>query len=172
MIACGNLRFVNEIVAPPFSPVEVQVLDICVRIAQFIGLPKSIGEIYGLLFLSPVPLPMDILAERLHLSKGSASQGLKYLRSYEAIIISYVAGDRRDHYVAQTDLMKLVGGFLRARIEPGIADLGERLQQIEEQAAHLSPSEKKLLQERLTKLRQWQRQAQKTFPLIATLLGK
>ena len=47
--------------------------------AKIVGLPGSVGEIFGLLFASPKPLTMADLVERLHISKGSASQGLKML---------------------------------------------------------------------------------------------
>ena len=52
------------------------MIDVFVRAASLIGLPRSIGEIYGLLFCTPQALSFDELVERLQISKGSVSQGL------------------------------------------------------------------------------------------------
>jgi HTH-type transcriptional regulator, glycine betaine synthesis regulator len=158
--------------APGLKTAEVPLIDICVRIAQFIGLPKSVGEIYGLLFVSLEPVPLDGVIERLNLSKGSASQGLKQLRAYGAIKPSYVPGDRRDHYVAETDLKKLLEGFLRERIEPGVIDLAERLVRLQEDFAKMPARERAVAQERVDTLRLWQRQAQRVLPLVNGFLGK
>lgn len=157
--------------APALAEREVELLDICVRIAQFIGLPKSVGELYGLLFVSAEPLPLDMFVERLQMSKGSASQGLKQLRALGAIKPSYVAGDRRDHYVAETDLNKLVGGLLRERIQPAVADLAERLQRIQGHEARNATPGQKALQERLVMLQSWQKKIEKILPLAETFLG-
>ena len=43
---------------------------------KVLGLPKSVGEIYGSLFISREPVSLDDLVERLGMSKGSGSQGL------------------------------------------------------------------------------------------------
>ena len=53
--------------------------------AKILGLPKSVGEIYGLLFASPKPLTMLDLIDQLGISKGSASQGLRMLRALGAV---------------------------------------------------------------------------------------
>ena len=46
------------------------MIDVFVRAASLIGLPRSIGEIYGLLFYAQA-LSFDELVERLQISKGS-----------------------------------------------------------------------------------------------------
>ena len=55
------------------------------EIVQLFGIPKSVGQIYGLLYASPKPLGFTAIVERLEISKGSASQGLQLLRSLGAI---------------------------------------------------------------------------------------
>ena len=114
--------------APPqLSTMETAVIDVFVSAVKLIGLPKSVGEIYGLLFSSPLPLALDSLVRRLSISKGSASQGLKVLRSVGAVRLVYVAGDRRDHYAAETELKKLVAGFIREELQPRLDSGTERL---------------------------------------------
>ena len=86
--------------AARLNPVEVDIIHLFVQLSRALGQPPSVAEIYGLLFISPNPLPQDDFIERLNLSKGSASQGLRYLLDLGAVRTVYVAGDRRVHYEA------------------------------------------------------------------------
>ena len=73
--------------AKPNTLVEIerQVVSLFADGVRVAGLPRSVGEIYGLLFVSAEPLAMDDLVVRLNISKGSVSQGLKFLRTLGAI---------------------------------------------------------------------------------------
>ena len=73
---------------------EIATIDSFVRAAALIGLPRSIGEIYGLLYCSPDPLTFDDVEIRLGISRGSVSGGLKTLRQLGAITLHYVPGSR------------------------------------------------------------------------------
>jgi len=113
------------------TELEVEMLEFFVRVAQLLGQPRSIGEIYGLLYLSPEPLSMDAIVRRLKISTGSASQGLKQLRGLRAVKTVYVPGERRDHYVAEEVLRKVVTGFIQEEIEPHIQSSRERIERME-----------------------------------------
>jgi DNA-binding transcriptional regulator GbsR (MarR family) len=152
--------------------VEVEVIDVCVRMAQFLGLPKSLGEIYGLLMVSPQPISMEAVIERLKISKGSASQGLKQLRAFGAVRMSYVAGDRRDHYVIEMDLARFLSGFLKERVESGVLDLAERLTRLHGLSQQTATEHKHVLQERVRRLQTWQTMIQKTLPSLERLLAQ
>src|SRR6059036_3718107 len=104
--------------ALPLNPLETEIIDLFVQLSRMFGQPRSLAEIYGLLFISARPLAMDDLIERLRLSKGSASQGLKFLRNAGAVRMVYVAGDRRAHYEAVAELRNLSTRFLREQIVP------------------------------------------------------
>ena len=67
------------------KPIESEFIDYVSEAVKVFGLPKSVGEIYGLLYASKAPLSMDDLIGKLDISKGSASQGLKILRSINAV---------------------------------------------------------------------------------------
>ena len=70
---------------PSLEPVEIEIIQLFVQFSRALGQPRSVAEIYGLLFVSHRPLAMDTLIERLNLSKGSASNGLKYLEDLGAV---------------------------------------------------------------------------------------
>lgn len=160
------------IVSPKsFHALEIESIDLFVRIAQFIGFPKSYGEIYGLLFTSSIPLSLDDICERLGMSKGSASQGLKALRGVHAVKITYVPGDRRDRFELEGNIRLLMQGFIQERLEPGIRDLGMRIESLSIKVDALQNGEKKRYNDRLGKLRNWHKQAQKIMPAMERLLG-
>jgi DNA-binding transcriptional regulator GbsR (MarR family) len=102
----------------PLSPLQTEIIDLFVQVSRLFGQPRSLAEIYGLLFIAPRPLAMDDLIEQLNLSKGSASQGLKYLRNIGAVKMIYVPGDRRVHYEAVAELRNLITRFIRDQIVP------------------------------------------------------
>jgi DNA-binding transcriptional regulator GbsR (MarR family) len=156
--------------APVLRPVDIETIDICVRMAQFLGLPKSLGEIYGLLMISPNPVPMDEIIERLKISKGSASQGLKQLRAFGAVRMSYMAGDRRDHYVIEMDLARFMRGFLKERVESGVLDLAGRLSRLDELVTETPPAQRVLLRERVAQLQSWQKLIQQALPTMERML--
>src|SRR5271163_1760562 len=98
------------------GPVEMEVIRLFVQVSRVLGQPRSLAEIYGLLFVSHRPLDMDRLITQLQLSKGSASQGLKYLQDLGAVRAVYIAGERRTHYEAVAELRNLVGRFFSRQI--------------------------------------------------------
>ena len=100
------------------SALERQVIDVFVDGVKVIGLPKSLGEIYGLLFFSPHALSLDDVVRKLKLSKGSASQGLRMLRELGAVKEAQTHGSRRTLYEPDVDLKRLVGGFIREQVRP------------------------------------------------------
>lgn len=153
------------------TEVEVGVIDFFVSAVKVLGMPKSIGEIYGLLFVSPEPLPLDTLCQRLTMSKGSASQGLKVLRAFGAVKGVYRGGDRRDHFTAEIELKRLAAGFMREQIQPRIVHGEERLNRLSELADMLpANNEGDFQRDRLAKLGRWSDRGREVFPLIGGLL--
>ena len=88
------------------------------RLCQMLGLPRSTGQIYGLLYLSPKPLSLDDIAELLSISKASASTGTRQLAAWQAVKEVWVPGDRRDHYEALGDLRELLRAGYRNFFQP------------------------------------------------------
>ena len=106
---------------------EKAVIDLFLNASNSFGLPKSYGQIYGLLFCRDQPLAMDEVVEILKISKGSASQGLRALRQLGAVSSVFSSGQRKERFVAEIRLRELVSGFLREQADPhlekGIARL-------------------------------------------------
>jgi len=149
---------------------EREVIDLFVNLANLLGLPRSIGELYGLLFVSPVPLSMDELMARLALSKGATSQGLKILRSFGAVRAVYMDGDRRTHFTSETELRKLVAGFLKEQVQPHLISGRERLERMQRLIRGLPDDERPWLEQRLEHLAHWRRRADRLLPLALRLI--
>ncbi|MEM8549456.1 MAG: hypothetical protein AAGF10_01570 [Verrucomicrobiota bacterium] len=155
---------------PPLLEWEASMIDIFVRAASMIGIPKSLGQIYGLLFCSDRPLPMDEIMQKLSISKGSASQGLKTLRGIGAVKPVYIVGDRRDHYTCEIKLRRLVGGFLSDQVNPHLASGSDRLDVIEAAIERENPSNVQHARERLKTLRSWHAKTNMILPAVQKFL--
>lgn len=138
-----------------------------------LGLPKSLGEIYGLLYVSQQPLTMLDLIEKLSISKGSASQGLKMLRTLGAVHEVSLEDDRKTYFEANCELKKLVGGFIRQEIRPHLKSGKNKLAQLESQLAEIDdPEERAFYEEKVTRLKRWSSQANLMLPLLQKFLGE
>jgi HTH-type transcriptional regulator, glycine betaine synthesis regulator len=157
--------------ASRLEPVEVEVIHLFVQFSRALGQPRSVAEIYGLLFVSHKPLAMDDLIERLNLSKGSASQGLKYLQDLGAVRTVYAGGDRRTHYEAVTELRNLAGRFLRQQILTHLSDSESRLDHITSAAQKLSGEQRKFVTARVKTLRNWEKNGRRMLPFMLKILG-
>lgn len=152
------------------TPFEVDTIDLFVRVASLFGISKSIGEIYGFLFVCPSPVPFEHVRERLRMSSGSASQGLRLLRGLGAVRTVYVAGDRRDHYIAETGLRKLAAGLLRDKAAHNLGAYEEKLARLVRLSADLPSSRRTLLRERVRTLEHWHARAASVLPYVVQAL--
>lgn len=155
------------------SPIQQQVVDFFVDGVRVLGLPRSIGEIYGLLFITPNPLSLDDLVEKLGISKGSASQGLRTLKTLGAVREANSINDRRTYYEPATELKRLVGGFIREQIRPHLDSGKSKLQQLQETAnLTTDPIERAFIDERIERLESWMKRGKLVLPLLQKILGQ
>ena len=149
---------------------EIESIDFFVRMMSMLGMPKSVGEIYGLLYFSPSALSMEHIVKHLGISIGSASQGLKTLRSLKAVRTSYVPGDRRDHYLAETEFRRLFSNFIKEEIMPHMDSAKERIEQMESSLPPLSKEAEEFYKIRIEKLKRLTRAGGRLLPALAGLL--
>ncbi|MGC4016366.1 MAG: hypothetical protein QM755_17860 [Luteolibacter sp.] len=155
------------------DPLERLVVDVFVDAVKVLGLPRSIGEIYGLLFISPVPLALDDLVERLGISKGSASQGLRALKGLGAVREVELNGGRRTYFEPAVELKRLVGGFIREQVRPHIESGKQKIGKLAEAASgEQDPARREFLEERVERLENWLKRGGMVLPLIQKMLGQ
>jgi DNA-binding transcriptional regulator GbsR (MarR family) len=146
------------------------------RLCQRFGLPRSTGQIYGLLYLSPSPLSLDDIADMLSISKASASTGTRQLLGWHALKQVWVPGDRRDHFEATGDLHDLLRTgyekFFRPKLDRSVSKLDHLLVCLEadRKAGLLTKDEHAFCKERLAHMRSLQARVQKLLPLAEKFL--
>jgi len=152
------------------SELEKEVIDIFVRIAGVLSLPRSVGELYGILFISPEPMCIDDLMSKLKISKGSTSQGLKILRSFGAVNPVYMAGDRRDFFTAEAELRRIVAGFVNEQVRPQVNSGKDRMARVKELLEQEEAGRKEFIAERIERLQGWQKRANALLPFALNFI--
>ncbi len=170
----GDLVLVEEeveedVVAQEF---EEGVVGIFCDLAELFGNPRSVGAIYGLLFSSEEPLSLEEICFRLEISRGSASQGLRMLEGFGAVVREKSAFERHARFWAKMELKSLIAGFLRERVIPKIQSSRSNLEFLEKVVEEMGEEEKEGASFRLGRIRQWYDRADAFFPLMRRLLGE
>ena len=88
------------------------------------GVNRSVSQVHALLYLSDRPLHAEEICDTLGLARSNVSNALKELQGYGIVRRQHVAGDRRDHFAAETDLwdmlMKIAFERKKREIDPTI----------------------------------------------------
>ncbi len=148
----------------PLQPHEIELADFFVRMAGILGVPRSVAEIYALLYVSSGPVDFDHIQGRLGISKGSVSQGLKFLRDHEMILSVKEKGARRERWQPTPSLAASLVTLLRSQVLPALEQAQPGLQRVlgDAQARGAQPE----VIERLTRLNRWNSRALELAPLL------
>ncbi len=109
------------------------------------GVNRSVSQVHALLYLSDRPLNAEEICDTLGLARSNVSTALKELQGYGIIRRQHVMGDRRDHFVAETDLwemlMRITVERKKREIDPTLlvlSDLSAQLEGREDVPAHIA----------------------------------
>ena len=167
------------------SAFEDECVEFFAEVVQIFGIPKSVGQIYGILYASPCPLSFSDIVARLGISKGSASQGMQLLRVLGAIIEADRSSTElrgmidtgmlhtnRVVYEPELSLRRLVNGVLRERIAPLTSTSSERLRRLRVLAGERwDEGERNFYVSRARQLGTWQRRLKAVLPVLGILLA-
>jgi DNA-binding transcriptional regulator GbsR (MarR family) len=158
---------------PVTEEIREGLMEAMGRITSFWGFSKIMGQLYGLLYLSPKPLTLDEMAESLSISKGNVSINIRALERWNMVKTVWVKGDRKDYYEAEPDFWKIVKGVLREREKKEFdlaLDSVSRLLHKSEQAQKLAKNtETAFAIERLKKLEDFIQTMDKLVGVLLTL---
>ena len=108
------------------------------------GANRSVAQVHALLYLSDTPLDAEAITHALGLARSNVSTALKELQGYNVVKRTHIPGDRRDYFVAETDLwdlfMAITAERKRREIDPTIsklADLKSRMAANDALPAHI-----------------------------------
>ena len=149
------------------STPEDSILNLCVKLCSILGLPKSIGLIYGTVFVSAKTVEAGEICNKLKISRGSVSQGLRFLKELGAIRSEGLNGNRAEHFVAEEHLRRAIENFVTQKIGPAFEELGQEVIRLEKDPANPLPLD---LQEKLETIRRWHSHGQLLLPLVTGFL--
>jgi DNA-binding transcriptional regulator GbsR (MarR family) len=156
---------------------ESGLVEIFADLAELFGNPKSYGQIYGLLFASEEPLSMEEIAQRLDISQGSTSQGLRQLEAFGAVVKARHNGSRQALYTAKLEMKLLISGFLKERVIPRLESTEARVKALRASlSSHSLKSQTQVsslssARFRLDRVAKWHRSARTILPLARKILG-
>ncbi len=95
------------------------------------GINRTVGQIYALIFVSPVALNADEIAEQLEFSRSNVSMGLKELQAWRLVNLRHLPGDRREYFDAPAEAWEIFRTLAEERrrreIEPTLSMLRNAL---------------------------------------------
>jgi DNA-binding transcriptional regulator GbsR (MarR family) len=147
------------------NPFQDQSVALFVRAASALSLPRSVGQVYGLLFATERPLNLDEIMALLGSSRGGTFEGLKWLRQFGAVERVFLPGVRKEHFQAELNLRRLANGFLRLRIEPHLENAHGHLDGLRAVIEDTAP-DAEFQRTRLGKVETWHRLLNDLLPMI------
>lgn len=154
-------------ISPQLQNWEIELLNMFVSLFGSFGIPKSVAQVYGILFCAQQPLTQEEIGQRLQISAGAASQGLRLLVEMGAVHRQSIPGQRGNQFVPERSMRRLIGYFIDAKMRPRMRAGKEQLETLRKSI----PTEDKLARSRVDSLLQWQDKANKLLPLISKFLG-
>jgi len=135
---------------------EGEIIQLFTGLAKLAGYPRSVGEIFGILFASDRPLAFDEIGRRRRMSAGTVSSGLRYLKRTGAVIAVPMPADRRDYFMVNMEFKQVSAGLFRQHLEPRIVADMDRIMRLVRLANELPNDEQRgRIVERVNQLEEW-----------------
>ncbi len=158
----------------PLPRVRLELVDIFGRMAQGLSFPRSVGEIYGLLYLASAPMSAPEIGEALSISKGSVSTGTRQLLALGFLRKVWLQKERKDYFEAVLELGDMVrtayDQIFKMRAQNADRRLTDVSETLADEKGELSPEEYALIKERLARLTKLQKRAKQFMPLLERLI--
>jgi DNA-binding transcriptional regulator GbsR (MarR family) len=112
------------------------------------GVNRSVAQIQALLLLSERPLTAEDIADKLGMARSNVSNSIKELLNWKLVTRVPVLGDRRDHFVAETDMWQMASKVAQGRkereIDPMVAAIHAAMAEADD--PRISPEVRKRLE--------------------------
>lgn len=158
--------------------VHHNMLDGLGQLANYFGFSKVMGQIYGALLLSPRPLCLDDLVEKLDISKANASMNMRTLENLGMVRQVWVRGSsgRRKFYEAETDFWQIITNVLKGRemrdVNRALMVMDENIRQLNTAMLNLNEDEQELAQLYIDRIARMQGLFQFAQMMITTILTR
>ena len=112
------------------------------------GVSRSVAQIHAFLYLAEKPMTAEEICTQLTMARSNVSNSLKELQAWNLIQRVPILGDRREHFLAETDVWEIAARIAAERkereIDPALVVLNTCVGQ-----AEADPSISPVKQERL-----------------------
>jgi DNA-binding transcriptional regulator GbsR (MarR family) len=71
------------------------------------GINRTVAQVHALLFISPLPLDAEEIANTLAVARSNVSTSLRELQGWGIVHVVHVLGDRRDHFESVKDVWEI-----------------------------------------------------------------
>jgi len=154
------------------------MLDGLSQLADYFGFSKVMGQLYGTLLLSPGPLSLDDMMERLSISKASVSMNMRTLEHMGMVRQVWVRGGsgRRKYYEAETDFWQIITNLFNGRemrdVERAITVMDDNSDQLKKAMQTMSEDEQALAKLYIERMHQLQSLFQFAQMIMTSVLSQ
>jgi len=158
--------------------VHDNMLDGMSQLADYFGFSKVMGQLYGTLLLSPGPLSLDDMMDRLSISKASVSMNMRTLEHMGMVRQVWVRGGsgRRKYYEAETDFWQIITNLFSGRemrdVDRAIHSLDDNSEQLKDSMKKMSDEEKELAELYIERMHQLQGLFQFAQVIITSIINQ
>ena len=111
-----------------FHEAVLLMADAVGEVIEHWGFRKALGRIWTVLYLAEDPLSAPELMEFLSMSAGAVSMALNELQEWAVVRRVWRPGERREFYVAETDLWKMISKVVSERERFWVRSVHERIE--------------------------------------------
>ena len=159
------------------SKAKQEMVELGGRLSQILGLPRSTGQIFGLLYFSSNPLSLGQICDVLGISKASASTGTRQLATWGALRKVWVPGERKDYYEALEDFGQLFRAGYVTIVKPRMSSSINRLKKIEDSLKNdlesnlITSKQYKFINSRFCKIKKVHTKLVRFAPVLEKMFG-
>ena len=107
------------------------------------------------------------ICKKLKISRGSTSQGLRFLKELGAIRSSGLNGNQAEHFEAEEHLRLALENFILKKISPALKEIGQKIKKLEKITPEL---DQHALAEKLDALKRWHKHGKLLLPIVTGFL--
>ena len=98
-----------------YAGLKTEIAGTIGDLMRFWGFGRNLGRIWTWLYLTPQPINASDMQTALQLSAGSVSTAIRELRRWGVIKPVHLAGERAEHFSAETRLLPVIKKVFRER---------------------------------------------------------
>jgi DNA-binding transcriptional regulator GbsR (MarR family) len=94
------------------------------------GINKTLARIHALLLITAEPISMEDIMETLLISRGNVNMNIRTLIDWGLVYKKIIAGERKDYYIGEKDVMKVTRRVIRIRRQQELAPMLDVLNEL------------------------------------------